>query len=158
MTSLEMANLICGIIDEKKGKDIVKIEVDKVSSLCDYFIIASGSSTTNVKAIADGIEEKLEEREIFVKRIDGLSEGRWVAMDYGDVIVHIFNDETRLFYHLEKVWEQGKISQFMQNTAVLEKPKKGKDPVQKETAKKVKVKEEPKKEDVAKKTAKKPTK
>ena len=113
MTSLEMANLICEIIDDKKGKDIVKIEVGDISSICDYFVIASGKSTTTVKAIADYIEEKLSKDEIFVKRMEGMSEGRWIAMDYGDVIVHIFNDETRLFYHLEKLWEKGKTSEFI---------------------------------------------
>lgn len=126
MTSLEMANFICGIIEEKKGTDIVKIEVSKISTLCDYFILASGSSTTNVKAIAEGIEEKLEEKEIFVKRMDGLSEGRWVAMDYGDIIVHIFNDETRLFYHIEKIWEKGDVSRFM-TLAEKEAEKKAKE-------------------------------
>lgn len=152
MTSLEMADLICSIIDDKKGKDIVKIQVDKISSLCDYFIIASGNSTTNVKAIAEEVEEKLSKQEINVKRMEGLSEGRWVAMDYGDIIVHIFNDETRLFYHLEKLWEEGKASDF-KPVEKTEKAKKAAAPNKEKAVKKPAKEKEPAAE---KKAAKKP--
>ena len=107
MKSIDLANLICEAIDEKKGYDIVKIAVTKLTTLCDYFIVASGNSTANVKAIAEHLEEKLSKKEIEVKRMEGQTEGRWIAMDYGDVIVHIFNDETRHFYHLENFWEKG---------------------------------------------------
>lgn len=140
MTGLETADLICSIIDEKKGKDIVKIEVADISSICDYFVIASGNSVASVKAIAEHIDEKLGGNEIFAKRVEGLSEGRWVAMDYGDVIVHIFNDETRLFYHLEKLWEEGKAFEF--NKPVKETKKAPKIKAAPKTEKEDKVKKE----------------
>jgi len=107
MKSIDLANLICEAIADKKGYDIVKIAVSKITTLCDYFVVASGNSTTNVKAIAGFVEEKLSKNEIEPKRVEGQSEGRWIALDYGDVIVHIFNDETRQFYHLENFWEKG---------------------------------------------------
>ena len=109
MTSFEKSQLICNILSEKKGNNIVYIDVADKTSLCDYFVICSGRSTTQVKSLAENLEEKMsKEYELQPKRREGIREGRWAVLDYTDVIVHIFNDEERDFYCLERLWEDGK--------------------------------------------------
>lgn len=109
MKSLEKVNLICGILSSKKAYDVVYIDVESKTSLCDYFIICSGRSTTQVKSLAENLEEKLsKEYGLEPRRREGIREGRWAVLDYADVIVHVFNDEMRDFYHLERLWEDGK--------------------------------------------------
>lgn len=107
MDSKTLTKEICNVLVAKKAQDIVKINVERKSSLTDYFIIASGRSTTQVKALCEYVEEALSKQGVDVKRREGESEGRWAVLDYGDCIVHIFDDENRLFYHLEKLWEDG---------------------------------------------------
>ena len=108
MTSKEKVLTICKILSSKKAENIVYIDVADKSSLCDYFVIAGGRSSTAVKALCENLEEKLEkDYGETPSRKDGGREGRWNVLDYGDVIVHIFNDESRLFYHLERLWEEG---------------------------------------------------
>lgn len=109
MTSKEKCLLICSILSSKKASDITYIDVAEKTSLCDYFIICSGRSTTQVKALAENLEEKLEkEHGEIPRRREGVREGRWAVIDYADVIVHIFSDESRDFYNLERLWEDGK--------------------------------------------------
>jgi ribosome-associated protein len=108
MTSKEKTQLICKLLSEKKGSQIVYIDVAEKTSLCDYFVICSGRSTTQVKSLGENLEEKLsKEYGEEPRRREGLREGRWAVLDYADVIVHIFNDEERDFYHLERLWENG---------------------------------------------------
>ncbi|GEM_PF-5993000 len=78
----------------------------KMSSVCDYFVIASGSSTTQVRAVADHIAAILEEKEARVRHIEGMREASWVLLDCGNVVAHIFLEETRIFYGLEKLWDR----------------------------------------------------
>lgn len=107
--SMERVRLICEILSGKKAHDIVYIDVEGKSSLCDYFVICSGRSTTQVKSLAENLEEKLsKEYGLEPRRREGVREGRWAVLDYADVIVHIFNDDMRDFYHLERLWEDGK--------------------------------------------------
>ncbi len=99
---------ICNLLSQKKAKGIVYIAVEKKTSLCDYFVVAGGSSKTQVKSLAENLEEKLEEEYgIVPRRSEGVREGRWAVLDYADVIVHIFGDEERDFYNLERLWEDG---------------------------------------------------
>jgi ribosome-associated protein len=108
MTSKERTQLICKLLSDKKGADIVYIDVADKTSLCDYFVICSGRSTTQVKSLAENLDEKLsKEYQIEPRRREGVREGRWAVLDYSDVIVHIFNDEERDFYRLERLWESG---------------------------------------------------
>ena len=107
MDSEKLTNEIGNVLVAKKAYDIVKINVGKKSTLADYFVIASGRSSTQVKALAEYVDEAMSKIGIEVKRREGESEGRWAVLDYGDCIVHIFDDENRLFYHLEKLWEDG---------------------------------------------------
>ena len=108
MTCKEKTLLICKLLSEKKASNLVYIDVENKTSLCDYFVICSGRSTTQVKSLAENLDEKLsKEYGQEPKRIEGARGGRWAVLDYQDVIVHIFNDESRLFYHLERLWEEG---------------------------------------------------
>lgn len=108
MTSQEKTNLICKILSDRKASDIVYIAVENKTSLCDYFVIAGGRSKTQVKALAEHLEEKLKkEHEAVPRRVEGVQGGRWAVLDYADVIVHIFGDEERDFYRLERLWEDG---------------------------------------------------
>ena len=75
--------------------------------VCSYFVIASGKSTTQVRALGDWVEEALAKEEIHPVRTEGFREGRWGVLDYGDVVVHVFNEESRLFYFLERLWDSG---------------------------------------------------
>ncbi len=109
MTSKEKVNLICAYLSAKKGRNIVYIDVEDKTSLCDYFVICSGTSSTQVKSLAENLDEKLDkEYGITPRRQEGVREGRWAVLDYQDVIVHIFNDDARDFYCLERLWEDGK--------------------------------------------------
>lgn len=109
MNSFEKSQLICKILSDKKGANIVYIDVADKTSLCDWFVICSGRSTTQVKSLAENLEEKLsKEYAVEPKRREGVREGRWAVLDYTDVIVHVFNDEERDFYCLERLWEDGK--------------------------------------------------
>lgn len=109
MTGKQKALKICAYLSEKKACGIVYIDVESKTSLCDYFVICSGRSSTQVKSLAENLEEKFEKEEnISPRRREGVREGRWAVLDYEDVIVHIFNDEERDFYRLERLWEDGK--------------------------------------------------
>lgn len=108
MTSLEKTLTICKILSSKKAKGIVYLAVEDKTTLCDYFVICGGSSKTQVKSLAENLDEKLEkEHGITPRRFEGVREGRWAVLDYADVIVHIFGDQERDFYNLERLWEDG---------------------------------------------------
>lgn len=96
---------IINILENKKGLDIKVIDVKEKTILADKFIIVSGTSNTHVKALADNVEEDLKKEGISPRRIEGYSEGRWILMDYSDIIVHIFHPEERETYNLEDLWE-----------------------------------------------------
>ena len=104
MTSEKLSEVILEVLSKHKAFDVVKIDVTEKSSVTDYFIIASARSTTQVKALAEYCEKCAEEAGATVLRKEGITDGRWAVIDFGDVILHIFNDEMRLFYHLERLW------------------------------------------------------
>lgn len=108
-TGKEMACLACKALDEKKGQDIKVIDIHEVSVIADYFIIASGSNQNQVQAMVDHVEEKLGRAGFEPKQIEGTKNSSWILMDYGDLIVHIFDEENRLFYDLERIWRDGKV-------------------------------------------------
>ncbi len=89
---------------DKKALDIVILDMRKIPSVCEYFVIASGSSTTQVKAISDNIIERLQNKGERVWHKEGEREALWVLLDYGDIVAHIFNEDTRRFYELERLW------------------------------------------------------
>lgn len=105
MEAEALKNKVVEILDNKKGGDIAVIDMGQKSSVTDFFVIATGKNTTHVKVLAEELEEKLEPEGVFVKRKEGINDARWVVLDYGEVIVHIFNSDTRDFYCLEKLWK-----------------------------------------------------
>lgn len=108
ISSKELAVAVCKALADKRGKDIVALYVREKTDLCDYFIVASGSNAPQIRAMGERVEELIErEYGLVPSRTEGVRDGRWAVLDYGDVIVHIFNDETRLFYHLERLWTDG---------------------------------------------------
>ena len=105
MTSLEKAIEAAKILDSKKGEQIEIIEIRDISQISDYFVIATASSQRQVKAIADNVEDELTKLGIEARGKEGYDTQVWVLLDYGDVMVHIFNEENRAFYNLEKLWK-----------------------------------------------------
>ena len=105
--SKEMVKLAVSALEEKKGEDIRIIDIQKVSVMADYFIIASGSNTNQVQAMVDNVEEILGKSGYASRQIEGYQSANWILMDYGDIIVHVFSKEDRLFYDLERIWRDG---------------------------------------------------
>ncbi len=105
MSVEEMLKEIYNAMNDKLGKDITILNIGKVSSLCDYFIIASGTSSRQVKAIADSVEDSLTKVGIEPRGKEGRETQSWILLDYGDIMVHIFDEENRGFYNLEKLWK-----------------------------------------------------
>ena len=104
----EMAQIVYRALEEKKGEDICIIDISGISPLADYFIITNGSSDSQVKALVDNVEEKMHKAGYSQIQREGLQSGNWVLLDYGDVVVHVFDKENREFYHLERIWSDGK--------------------------------------------------
>lgn len=104
----EMARLAYHALDDKKGQDIKIINIEEVSVLADFFIIASGTNRNQVQALADNVEEELGRAGYPVRQTEGYRTANWVLLDYGDIIVHVFDSENRLFYDLERIWRDGK--------------------------------------------------
>lgn len=104
MTSLEQARKIVQVMDSQKAKDIRLIKIEGISSLGDYFVVASASNTTQVKAIADEVEDEMTKLGLEPNRVEGRQSAQWILMDYYDVMVHVFLDEARSFYNLERLW------------------------------------------------------
>ena len=104
----KMVKIAYHALDEKKAEDIKIINLEGISVLADYFIIANGTNSSQVQALVDNIEEELHKAGYSLKQREGYSNGNWVLLDFGDVIVHIFDRENRLFYDLERIWRDGK--------------------------------------------------
>lgn len=104
----ELTKLAVKALEEKKGEDIRIIDIRNVSILADYFIIADGNNANQVQAMADNVEEELTKAGHECRQIEGYNTASWILMDYGDIIVHVFSREDRLFYDLERIWRDGK--------------------------------------------------
>ena len=109
MTSLETAKMAVKALDSKKALDIKVIKIQDISAIADYFVIATGTSSTHVKAIADEVEAQLDEAGISVSHVEGYRSNSWILLDYVDVVVHVFSDEAREYYDLERLWQDGEI-------------------------------------------------
>lgn len=107
MTTLQQAKETAKILSEKKGLDIKVIEISDVSVIADYMVIATGNSSTHVKALADEVEEQLDEMGVSVSHVEGYRSNSWILLDYIDIIVHVFSNEAREYYDLERLWEDG---------------------------------------------------
>lgn len=109
MTALETAACAAKALDSKKGEQIKVIKITDVSVLADYMVIATGGSSTHVKALSDEVEAKLDEAGVSVSHIEGYRSNTWILLDYVDVIVHVFSDEARQYYDLERLWQDGEM-------------------------------------------------
>lgn len=109
---------------DKKALDILMLDMRKIPSVCDYFVIASGTSTTQVRAISDSIIEKLKLEGERVWHTEGEREALWILLDYGDVVVHIFQEDTRRFYELEKLWGDVPVKKFKEKTHKVRRSRK----------------------------------
>ena len=106
--SKEMARIAWNALNDKKGEDIKIIDITGISVLADYFIIANGTSDSQVNALVDNVEEELHKAGFSLKQREGQASGSSVLMDFGDIIVHVFDRENRLFYDLERIWKDGR--------------------------------------------------
>ena len=105
---LQAANDAAHALDQKFGKDIVVLDISDVSTIADYFIITEAGNPNQVQAMVSGVEEAMDKHGVPLNHIEGLQRADWVLMDYGDIIVHIFNEESRSFYDLERTWRDAR--------------------------------------------------
>ncbi len=104
----QMAGIAISALEDKKAEDIRVIDISEVSVLADYFIIASGSNRNQLQALSDEVEERLGRKGYPPKQIEGYEGASWILLDFGDIIVHLFDQENRIFYDLERIWRDGK--------------------------------------------------
>lgn len=107
-TSNAMAKIAIEALEDKKAEEIKVIDISEVSVIADYFIIAGGTNRSQIQALADNVDEKLGRAGHPSKQVEGYDTANWILMDFGDVIVHIFDKENRLLYDLERIWRDGK--------------------------------------------------
>lgn len=104
MNSEQIAQLAAQACDDKQGNDIVLLNMQEVSSVADYFLICDANNERQVQSIAREIKEKADKLEISVKRMEGFDQARWVLVDLGDVVCHVFHKDERNYYNLERLW------------------------------------------------------
>ena len=104
MDSKQLLEMAVKAGDGRRAEDIVALKVDQISPMADYFVIMTGGSDRQVQAIANAINEKAHEEEVNIGSVEGKNHAQWVLIDLGDVVVHVFREETRAFYNLEKLW------------------------------------------------------
>lgn len=109
MTSKEMLKKAVAALEDKKAINIKVIDISEVSVIADYFVITSGTNANQVQALSDNVLDELAKESIHPKQIEGYNSANWILMDYNDIIIHIFNQENRLFYDLERIWRDGRV-------------------------------------------------
>lgn len=107
--SKKMALMAVDALEDRKGEDVRVIDISEISTLADYFIIAGGTNINQVQAMADNVQEVLGRAGHMTKNVEGYDAGNWILLDFGDIIVHVFDNENRLFYDLERIWRDGKL-------------------------------------------------
>lgn len=103
-TSLQLAEAIAEILEDTRAKDIKIVEIKNKTDIADYFVLANGTSSTHVKALAGEVEFKMEERDIRAEAVEGRGNNAWIVLDYSHVIVHVFSREAREFYDLDRLY------------------------------------------------------
>ena len=107
MDARDAAKLACRALEEKKAEDIKVIDIHGVSVIADYFVLADGSNQNQLQAMQSAVDEAFYKEGIHARQVEGNNNSTWILMDYGDVIVHLFSKEDRLFYDLERIWRDG---------------------------------------------------
>lgn len=116
METKDIAQKIAAAANDKKAKDILLLNMEGLSPVTDFYVICSAGNSTLVKAIADNIEDKLAEAGVHPTHKEGYTDARWVLLDYGDVVAHVFLEEERDFYNLEQLWADAPSESFVENT------------------------------------------
>ena len=106
--SKKMALMAVDALEDRKGEDVRVIDISEISTLADYFIIAGGTNINQVQAMADNVQEVLGRAGYMTKNVEGYEGANWILLDFGDIVVHVFDSENRLFYDLERIWRDGK--------------------------------------------------
>ncbi len=117
METRELVKQLVQSLDKHKAEDIQVIRVADVTIIAEYFVIATGTSSTHVRALADYVEKELGEQGLIPRRVEGYAGSTWILIDYGSVIVHVFQPQTREYYNLERLWKDGQfvdIAQFVE--------------------------------------------
>ena len=109
MNSIELARAIVSILEEKKGESIILVDIHEIASFTDYFIICTGTSDRMLDSLSRDVLEKVEQDIQLKAKIEGLPSDGWLVLDYGDVVVHLFSPDQRDYYHLEQLWDKGKV-------------------------------------------------
>ena len=109
MEALELVKKVVDALADKKAEEITVIDIQNVSTIADYFVIASGSNANQLTAMEDAVDEAMYKNGVHQKQVEGSNNSTWILMDYQDIIVHIFSEEDRQFYDLERMWRDGKI-------------------------------------------------
>jgi ribosome-associated protein len=102
--STHLARMAALSADEKKGKEVKILDIRSITTVADYFVICSGTSSTHIRALADNVEAKLLELGLPLHHMEGYQNGRWILLDFGDIVVHIMHEDERKFYNLERLW------------------------------------------------------
>lgn len=108
MEALEIVKLAVAALEDKKAEDVTVIDIQGISTIADYFIIANASNQNQLGAMQDAVDEALYKAGIHAKHIEGNNHSTWILMDYQDVIIHLFSKDDRLFYDLERIWRDGR--------------------------------------------------
>ena len=103
----DQALALCELLDNKKAVDIIALHVGDKTIVADWFVIASGRAVPQVKALCDELEARAAAMGLTVRRREGYTEGRWIVLDYGAMLVHLFHPEERAYYNMERLWEDG---------------------------------------------------
>lgn len=106
MDSKQVLEMVVKAADGRRAEDITALKVDEISPMADYFVIMTGGSDRQIQAIANAVIEKAHETGVAIGSVEGKNHAKWVLIDLGDVVVHVFREETRQFYNLEKLWSQ----------------------------------------------------
>lgn len=106
--SKDMLKVIIDALQDKKAEDIRVIDISNVSVIADYFVIASGSNTNQIQAMVDNVEEEMFKAGYDDPKVEGYNTASWILLDYNDVIVHVFSEDDRAFYNIERIWRDGK--------------------------------------------------
>lgn len=109
MTSLDYCKIAVEALEDRKAEDVKVIDIREVSTIADFFVIADGTNPNQIQAMRDAADEALYKAGLKAKQVEGNRDSTWILMDYGDIIVHIFSKEDRLFYDLERIWRDGKV-------------------------------------------------
>ena len=108
-TPLELAKAIGEVLDNKKGHEVRVLHVENKTSITDYFVLCTGNSGTQVKALAGEVDFKIEQRGVAADNVEGRANNSWIVLDYGNVVVHIFSREAREFYNLDKLYDDAPV-------------------------------------------------